>query len=275
MKNISKAILAGFVLSAAFLVSCDKEISTSPLTLDKSKATIKGYVYANTDLTKLGYETAPAGTKVVITMDYDQISGLGSSNGTLIDTVKLAADGTFQYQVPSDANGVTVYVNIKFVYAQVQPLGEQNATRLKTFSGSTSYFVKTGETLAQRIDLDEDNTLDEVYDWVTISGTVYCDYDLSVGGYEKLPSGTKLIFRTDYTNSNGWSQEVTVSTDGKFTVKVPSNISIYIDYNFTLPGKLSGGGNVTYRFQDSNQYVDNTSVDVKDEAIYLTAGVSE
>ena len=275
MKNISKAILAGFVLSAAFLVSCDKEISTSPLTLDKSKATIKGYVYANTDLTKLGYETAPAGTKVVITMDYDQISGLGSSNGTLIDTVKLAADGTFQYQVPSDANGVTVYVNIKFVYAQVQPLGEQNATRLKTFSGSTSYFVKTGETLAQRIDLDEDNTLDEVYDWVTLSGTVYCDYDLSVGGYEKLPSGTKLIFRTDYTNSNGWSEEVTVSTDGKFTVKVPSNISIYIDYNFTLPGKLSGGGNVTYRFQDSNQYVDNTSVDVKDEAIYLTTGVSE
>ena len=276
MKNVSKAILACLVLFATFMTSCDKEITTSPVTLDNSqKATIKGYVYANTDLTKLGYETAPAGTKVIITMAYNQITGISSTAGSLNDTVQLAADGSFEYKVPADADGVDVDVAIKFVFNQIQPLGSQNATRIKTFTGSTTYSVKANETQDQKITLDEDQTLDEVYDWVTISGVIYCNYDLSVAGNEKLPANTQIIFRTNWFDQDGWSKTVTVGTDGKYSVSVPSGYAIYMQYNFTLSGKYNDGTAVTYRFENASQSIGSYTINTKNVDENIVAGVAE
>jgi len=278
MKNVSRILLASFALLATFFYGCDKEITTSPVTLDNTqKGTIKGYVYANTDLTQMGLEIAPAGTKVIITMSYGQIDGLSYSNGTLNDTVALESDGTFQYKVPADADGVDVNVSISFVYNQIQPLGSQNSTLLKTFTGGTTFYsVKANETQVQRIDLDEDQTLSELYTWVTVSGTFYCDYDKSVAGNEKLPAGTQIIFRTSSMDSyNSWSKTVTVGTDGKYSVSVPANYGIYMDYNFTLAGKLADGTAVTYRFQTTGQYNGNYSVDTKNADKTTVSGVTE
>jgi hypothetical protein len=74
MKKLSNVILISIVLVAAFLTSCDKEIETSPVTFDKSqKGTVTGYVFANTDNSLPGYEKVAEGTKVVITMNYNEL----------------------------------------------------------------------------------------------------------------------------------------------------------------------------------------------------------
>jgi hypothetical protein len=271
MKSVSKVILASMMLLATVLYSCDKEIETSPLNVDKSqKATIKGYVYADLDQTNYGYELAPAGSKVIITMDYDEL-GL-DTDGSLTDTVLISNDGSFTYEIPTIAGGVDVSAKvIDFVYDQKQEFDQQHTTKPTVFQSSTIYFsgVKPNDLQIQTSYLDDYYTLGEIYDWHTITGTIYLNSDRSNVGNEKLASGTQVVF-----NCDGWSKTVTVAADGKYSVQVPGGESIYMDYNFTVSGKLADGTNVTFRYKDS-EYDGNYSEDTKDEDLDLGNGVTE
>jgi hypothetical protein len=270
MKNVSKFFYAVMVLLAAVLSSCDKDVETSPVTTeDFAKGTIKGYVYAQLDLTNYGYEAAPVGSKVIITMPYSEL-GLNNS-GNLIDTVLLGSDGSFSYEIPADGDGVNVTVKvIDFIYKQKQAFGDQHDYKNSLYSSKTvTYNVKANDLQVQEIYLDAPTYLGEVFDWYTVEGTIYLDYDKSTSGYEKLPAGTKVTF-----NCDGWSKEVTVGTDGKYTVSVPYGEYIYMDYNFTLSGKLSSGTTVTYRFKGSS-YQGVINADTKGKDISLADGVTE
>lgn len=271
MKSVSNVILTSMMLLATMLYSCDKEIETSPVNVDKSKkATIKGYVYADLDQTNYGYELAPAGSKVIITMAYDEL-GL-NTEGSLTDTVLLGNDGSFTYEIPTIADGVDVTAKvIDFVTDQKQEFDEQHTTKPTVFESVTFYFydVKPNDFQIQEDKMDSYYTLGEIHDWYTVTGTIYLDSDLSAAGNEKLPSGTQVIF-----NCDGWSKSVTVAADGKYTVQVPSDEYIYMDYNFTVSGKLSGGTPVTFRYDDSES-VGYIYSDTKDKNLYLGEGVTE
>lgn len=271
MKSVSKVILTSMMLLATMLYSCDKEIETSPVNVDSSKkATIKGYVYANLDLTNYGYELAPAGSKVIITMAYDEL-GL-DSEGSLTDTVLLGNDGSFTYEIPTIAGGVDVTAKvIDFVTDQKQEFDEQHTTKPTVFQSVTFYFdgVKPNDFQIQQEYMDDYYTLGEIYDWYTVTGTIYLNSDRSNIGDEKLASGTQVIF-----NCEGWSKTVTVAADGKYEVQVPSGEYIYMDYNFTVSGKLTDGTAVTYRY-DSSVSIGYIYSDTKDEDLDLGNGVTE
>jgi hypothetical protein len=270
MKNVSKLFFAFVILCAAVLTSCDKEVESTSVSKESlPKATIKGIVYANTDLTKYGYEFAPAGTQAIVTMSYSQIAGL-NSNGKLNDTVLIKGDGSFEYQVPSDADGVDVEVSIKFVFNQEQQSEvDGDSKRLKTFTGSASYSdIKANETQVKRIDMTEDETLDNEYKFVTISGTVFGNYDLFVSGDEKISSQV-IIFHTGSTSTDSWSKTITTGSDGKYTVDVPYDKSIYIDYGFSIQGKNGSNETVTYKFNDLDDYIGAYSVDTENEDLTI------
>lgn len=235
MKNVSKAMLVCFVMFATFIVSCDKEITTSPLTLDKSqKAIIKGYVYADLDQTKLGDEAVPAGTRVIISVPYSELGLTGS--GSLIDTLEIDNEGSFTYSVPVKLNGSEVTAKvIDFTYDQVQPLdfSNQNATIKKIFVGASMTFsnLKPSDVQIQKITLATKTFIDPV-DYYNVSGQFKCERDSSSDGLETVPAGTNFIFST-----TGWSTKVTLAADGKYTVAVPADKPITVEYDFTTTGK--------------------------------------
>lgn len=270
MKSVSNVILTSMMLLATMLYSCDKEIETSPVNVDKSKkATIKGYVYADLDLTNYGYELAPAGSKVIITMAYDEL-GL-DSKGSLTDTVLLGNDGSFTYEIPTIAKGVDVTAKvIDFVTDQKQEFNEQHTTKPTVFESVTFYFydVKPNDFQIQEEKMSS-HTLGEIHDWYTVTGTIYLNSDRTTGENEKLASGTQVVF-----NCDGWSKTITVAADGKYSVEVPYNEYIKMNYNFTVSGKLGDGTTVTFRYKDY-QNVGYIYSETKGKDLYLGNGVTE
>jgi hypothetical protein len=264
MRNVKNVILVSFVLFATFLSSCDKEVDSTALTIDQTqKGTIKGYVYANTDLSTYGTENAPAGTVVNITLDYSEIEGLESTDGVLSDTAIVGSDGTFTYEVPTDANGVNVYVSISFSYDQVQSDVIDKITVKKSFSTNAMFSnVLPNQTQSRSIFVSEGDQLTDAYGTVTISGTIAANYDLTASD-ETVPSGTIITFHTDNTGGfSSWSNKVTVGTNGAYSVTVPLFESIYIDYDFTvLTGKNGSGITTAYRFQVTNNSIGSFSID--------------
>ncbi len=277
MKSVSKVILTSMMLLATMLYSCDKEIETSPVTLDNSlTGKIKGYVFAELDLTSYGKE-AVAGKKVVITVAYSQL-GLSSTKGNVIDTVETAADGSFEYTSVVDLDGADVVAKVlDFTYAQKQPLGSQLATIEKIYAGTSTTFssVKPTEIQIKRIDLGAPaNNTGEVYEFYTISGQFKCDRNLFEAGDETVPADTKFIFSANGTSQ--WSKEVTLTSDGKYSVLVPAKETISVKYNFTTSGKNAANESVTFRFMGSFSLSGSPyNSDTKDQDKTLDSGTIE
>jgi hypothetical protein len=272
MKNVSKVILVSFMFLATFLISCDKEVQTSPITVDKTqKATIHGFVYAELDLTHFGVEFAPAGTKVIITFPYTNL-GLSASAGSYIDTLTLDAKGSFTAVFPSDADGVNVTIKlVDFIYDQVQPFSTKERTVKKyyTCNATTINGIKADDSQVVEINYNAPNTFDDVTSWVTISGKITAETDNTVVGEEPLNSGTQLIFY-----ATGWSTTVTIAANGAYSVDVPNNVAVSISYNFLHPGKIAGPTNVNWRFKGTKA-VGTFTADTNNVNISLGVGVTE
>jgi len=253
------------------VISCDKEVETTPLKVDNfPKATIKGYVYADLDQTSYGYEKVPTGTKVIVTMPYSEL-GI-TSGGNLVITVEIQSDGTFEFTVPVDANGANVSVKIvDFIYDQLQTqqYNSKLTTIKKVFYGETVTYnnVKPGDVQIQQIYIVNTEQIGEAVTWYTISGKIVADRDKSTPGNEVIPSGTQVIF-----NCDGWSQVITIGNDGVYSVNVPEKENIYIEYNFTTSGKRSDGTSVNLRFK-GEQFVGYFTDDK--ENININLGVGE
>ena len=252
MKNVSKAILAGLVLFAAFMTSCDKEVTTSPLTVDESqKATVEAIVYADLDLTNYGKELVPAGTKVILTIPY---SDLGSSaTGNWIDTVKTNAQGIITASVPTNAKGVTVtLIPIDFIADQTQPLGSHYPTISKLFQKTGAATTLTVKTSDLKVSLLEYNTISGLSDFdnlVTIQGKAYAETDDNNSVVENAPLVDVILSGT------GFSTKVTLTKPGAFTVftaNVPNNVAISYTFDFTADKNVADGAGwkkVSYRYK--------------------------
>lgn len=101
MKNI---LLGIATFSLLFLTSCSKEESSS-LELDQSKsATVQGLVKADLDLTEAGYENAPVGTKLIITIENSEYLAGATGSSTYETTVDNY--GGYSINLPVNDNGI-------------------------------------------------------------------------------------------------------------------------------------------------------------------------
>ena len=223
--RLSMSLLAGLMI--LFFSSCDKEKEASPLSVDLSKkATIKGYVFAELDMTSAGMEKAPAGTKILVTVDYSYLNS--SVNGSWKDTTMVDNNGQFSVQVPADDNGVNAEIYaIPFEYNQVQEYGSYFNQLMKVYeAGNKNVSLSSNETKIIQITYSG-NTLDNFVDMVEISGNLTAELNDTVVGREDTDGGIQLAFHAD-----GWSKSVTTGDEGSFTVVVPKSETIYVDFSF-------------------------------------------
>ena len=108
MKKTS--LFAALIGAVMMFASCEKEITTTEVKIDESQtATLKLFVKADVDFTKVGYEDAPNDTELNISVRYDHINPVYSGQGRWKETVKVS-NGVVEVTVPANDNGVTVYI---------------------------------------------------------------------------------------------------------------------------------------------------------------------
>lgn len=241
MKSVSKVILTSMMLLATMLYSCDKEIETSPVTVDLTQtATLEMYVYADLDQTNYGKEPVAAGVKVILTIPYSDL-GLGGSQNW-IDTVETDANGKIITSVPADANGVTVTIApVDFVADQVQPLTASYTTISKVFKKTTSQTVslKTADLKVQLVEFNQFDGFSDFDNYVTVTGKAYASTDDNNSVNENAPL-VDVIF-----SGAGWSKKVTLVKTGAYTtysIQVPNNIAISYTFDFTADKNIADGG---------------------------------
>lgn len=122
MKKLNAIFTLAVCLSAFALTSCDKDKTASPLTIDLTKkAVIKGYVYADLDLTTPGLEKAPAGTQIIITVSNDDLDGTttdmfwkkvraNETPGVYSATFTVDSDGKINAEIPVGNSETQVYI---------------------------------------------------------------------------------------------------------------------------------------------------------------------
>lgn len=267
MKSVSKVILTSMMLLATMLYSCDKEIETSPVTVDLTQtATLEMYVYADLDQTNWGKEPVAAGVKVILTIPYSDL-GLGGSQNW-IDTVETDAAGKIITSVPADANGVTVTIApVDFVANQTQPLTASFTTIQKVFKKTgTAQTVKlnTADLKVQLVEYNATETFSDFDDFVTISGKAFANLDNEQTGNENAPL-VKVIF-----SCPGWSKEITLTKPAVYTIysiEVPNNQTISYKFDFTYDKKVVDPNDATkwvtqlFRYNKTNtlnKYTENT-----------------
>jgi hypothetical protein len=244
MKHLKRLFGTVIVLLSIFLYSCDKEVLTSPLTLDLAQeGSLSGYLFADLDLTKFGLEPAPTGTKILISVSYNQYGV--SSQGRYIDSVKLDNTGYFQLKVPTTTSGVIVDIEPStFVFNQIQEFNTSNASLKCIYScNQKSVLLKAGGN----------SMVSSNYQWIplgskmlTISGMILGEFDESVAGLENVPANKSITFSCD-----GWSQTITTANDGSYTIEIPFDEYIYYYYNFTANKNVRSGEDFilkTYRY---------------------------
>lgn len=281
MKTIKSVLAALIVFAALFMVSCDKEETATAFNINTAKkGTIKGYLWAELDLTNAGPEAAPAGTKVIITVPNDDINPY--SGGTFVDTVEVDENGVFEVQVPV-GNG-NAYVSVypqPFEAIQIQPFGSAEAEVMKIFA--YDYLTKAGSydswyLSANQTVIAQFTYMDYEYEgyvqMAQISGKLIADQNDTIVGSEDTRAGIELTFYGD-----GWNTTVTTTADGEYTVSVPANDDIYVQYSFTVDHIIYDWDELDYLpfdflYEDEGQYVGDFSGSVYTD-IYINAGYGE
>jgi hypothetical protein len=269
MKRIKNLLFAIFALVAVTFTSCDKDVETSPVTVDLSqKATLTGYLYADLDLSLNGLETVES-VPVIITIPYSDFTT--SATGNWVDTVKTDANGVFTATVPTNTKGVNVTVTTTdFTYAQIQSSLAHYTTIEKIFAGAaqTSFKILPNESKIKKFDYGTGTTFDDFSNLVTIKGRAYAETDLNNSVTENAPV-VDVIFYCD-----SWSKKVTMVKDASayttFTVDVPNGQTIKYSYDFTTDKNVADGSGwkkVAYRYTGtgtmSSYTVDTDGLSIK------------
>jgi hypothetical protein len=246
---MKKLFLSFFALAMGMTVftSCEKEETASPLTIDKTQtATMKGYLFADLDLTKAGLEVVPAGTKVFGYITNADILD-NSANGLWKDTVVVGTDGSYTFTFPIGFTSSTLnIVPLAFEFEQVQGFGVYDTTLPKVFAnaGTTSASATAGGVIPQ---LSYTGTIRNDYQQMTkITGKLEAELDNTRSGNESLISKT-ITFYTVGDNGKSWYKTETLSST--YSIEVPCNTTVYIDYNFEESVKISDGNSKTYVFK--------------------------
>lgn len=131
MKNlIAISILLGFSLLITLNSCKKKEEEKTPAALT-STATIKGKVWADLDLTNAGSEAAPAGTKLFVTIDSeDLVDNPQYDNKTLIYEASVDANGNYSISVPAGNKAFNVRISgVDFEYNTILSSNPQTTSR--------------------------------------------------------------------------------------------------------------------------------------------------
>jgi hypothetical protein len=226
----SKLSVILIVLSFIF-ASCEKEITTSNLTLDKSqKAKVKAYFYAELDKTKQGLELAPNGTKVFISIPNSSLCNTFGVSGNWIDSATIN-NGIIEVSVPTVSTGVTVTLKAaEFSYDQVQSFGSVSNTIPKIFSvtGAQTISVSPGESKTREITYDSQNQLDNFAEKVNCAFILKADMDETIAGNENVPQNTTVNL---YTST--WAGTATVDAVGKISATIPKDEPVSINFEAT------------------------------------------
>lgn len=110
MKMTTKIAALLFVAVALFS-SCEEEITTSKLVIDESQtATMKLYVKADMN-NLIGLDNIPNNTVFNISVPLNELNGYFYGDGRWTTSVQ-ANNGIIEFDVPANADGVTVYVDM-------------------------------------------------------------------------------------------------------------------------------------------------------------------
>jgi hypothetical protein len=228
MKKIMLVFAALFVMSAVLMVSCDKDESDTSLNIDLlKKATIKGYVYAQLDLTTAGLEKAIPGTKIIISVPYSDLNS--SASGNYKDTTVVSADGTFEIEVPvGNSSAYISIIPLPFETTQVQELGSIVSPVKKYYTAGTSYLTLSASDYEIVEITYNDHTFADFVEMAQISGLLRAETNDTIFGLEATTAGISLIFQGE-----GWNKTVTTTDSGSYTITLPANQNVYVSYSFT------------------------------------------
>lgn len=221
------ALLAG---AAMVFTSCDKEVDSTDLKVDLArKAQFKAYVYAQLDRTKAGFEFAPEGTIVILSVNYADFGT--QSNGKWVDTVTVDVNGTISAEVPVDDDGVTLRIEpIIFEANQVRPYGSNSNTVKLIFKAPVQNVALSTSTNAVEQIFYNTTLLASEVEFATLNFSVIAETDNS-------NLDTEAIANVEVTLYNDqWMQKFVTDGSGKFIAAVPANENIYVDVK-TVIGK--------------------------------------
>jgi len=222
MKKFRSFLLFAAVCSL-FFSSCEEDIQKSDLTLDLSKkATVKAYVYAELDKTTAGYEYAPDGTEVLLTISHGNFNP--SASGAWQDTA-VVNNGIIEMEVPVTNDGVSVSLSCaEFSQEQLQSYDANSEKVLMLYKANSSNVrIKTGERKTVEIFYNE-SALSNHVEMVTVKYEAFADVDEREFN-EYVPEGTEMHVFNDV-----FSTTATVGADGVFEVKVPANIRFDMEF---------------------------------------------
>ena len=146
MKNIVLILSVLFVALLSF-VSCEKDEDTE--SAGAPKATVKGIVYADLDLTNSNYEFAPKGTKVFFRIDASQL-GCASVDGYDYPTNQYVATvgdgGQYSVSLPSSCkNEVVVSIQADQFMAE-QTISADTYSSKVFVASETGVSTRAGQT---------------------------------------------------------------------------------------------------------------------------------
>lgn len=250
------------IIAVLFTTSCDKTITSTPLSIDTSKsATLKIYPKAELDLTQKGNELIPEGTVVTLSVDYSDYDYTGESTNvqgavTMIDTID--ADGSVSFEISTDDNGVDADVSISsFEYEQVQADGSTK-TMYYSFTSKTYYSIAANSSLIKddivAVIVDIDESEDTYLANVTMS--FYSDIDLTSIGLETIPTGTQVVI----TNSDKTYESTVEVVNSQIAVELPvtesgSNFTFTV-MPFITTGLNNEGETITLEYSAHDVNVD-------------------
>lgn len=148
MKKISMILVAlfGLVLFVS-TTGCDKYDEATAVKFDQTvnTTTIQGVVYAELDNEEADYEFAPAGTKILVKIAYDDLLELGGGGMEVLKEMGGGAELGYWYAyttVGSDGSySVTVPATVDGVYVELVP--EMFQEYVKDFEGNEEDDITT------------------------------------------------------------------------------------------------------------------------------------
>jgi hypothetical protein len=216
----NKLFLGLSVLALMGLTSCEKEIVSSPIYVDKlPKANVTGYVTSEMNLQSDGAEFVPTGTKLLVEVNYSDLNSVAT--GKWKDTVTVDATGKYQVAVPANGSGVTVTITpFAFEADQIQPYGAFYKTVKKSYSAAfITFTIRSGQAFSKDVSYLTSN-LPNFTDKVSVSGKAQANLDAKLVGLENVPNGTVINF---YNST--WKDSVVVQ-NGTYSIIVPNGLLV-------------------------------------------------
>ncbi|MBN2165935.1 MAG: hypothetical protein JW717_06645 [Marinilabiliaceae bacterium] len=240
--NFKSLALASAVVLG--LSSCDKDVESTSLKLDDfSKAEVKIYAYADLDLSTVGLENAPTGTKLIISANYSDFNT--NATGLYTDTITIGSNGIATTDLAVPTKGITYTITPVDFEANQTQITTSNASTVAKYWNATAKTVslKPGQLDVVEITYEPSNYSDFV-EMVSVTLYLNGEFNENLAGLETIPVSSITLIGT-----SGWSTIVTnlqnVTVDGnsysKATVSVKKGEEISIVPFETLKTVVDNG----------------------------------